>query len=889
MCRISEKRLLPRNASDGQIAVWSAAQNRWVAQNNSGGGGGSSFDPSEDQDITGNYSFSQPVTFEFNGASPTVPGSGFKKYASATHQISYLFASGLRYSYDYSNLTGNRTLTIPNANGTIALVDTGNLRLGAPLDGTLRNVIDHAGTSSPLQLSTSKFGVIGSDRNPFSVTGSRGGGLWFGDISSTEGAVWSKAVTPNDSNYSFYIGETYSGINSPGSTGVYFNVQGSGLGRITANGWYLGSGAVSAGARLQVRGDGSNPIQRWQNNVGSNLADFTNTGLINFLATDTGISYSNSSIKFLDSLGTIDYSNINASNLAYHRFRSPSWATTGDQKIIGIETTYSAPAGNANFRPLSITYTVSNSGAQAGSLSSIYVNAVESSLNGIAHNFMSLNLGGVNRYNLGLAGAGRNPYMTMTNGSYITSIYAGDGGSNAAWIGTETNHSFGILTNNQYRLVATSSGDIIIGSASSASARQHTRGDGINPIARFETNTAQQLFGVASGSALASHAIEIGASYKIGNKLLGSDIWRTSGQYGVFEASNNLDWPSYHHTFRNVSNSLFTNPQIAGTTGILDLAYGTFGINYSGGNNIDFRGVNISYTINNSNSNSRTGTGIFLNATVTNRNGMTHNLIDLQADSVSYFRVNPHSYLTTISTELSVGGNVSIPSANFLLWTGRGRNRFNENGVFVLTDNSGSDMGRVCLGGTTDLYPAIKRVGGGIRVVAADDSRFADIEAREYSASTGFFAPNSTEVRGTYIRGRGNTFMTFGDGTPGIVIENTTGTLDNTAIFQLNSTTKGFLAPRMIENERDSIVSPAQGLNLYNTESNRPEFYTTKWEGAYLTGRDLIPDDDNTYYLGKNSLTNPKSFKGLIVKDINTATLYRIEVASGTLRAQEIS
>jgi hypothetical protein len=47
---------------------------------------------------------------------------------------------------------------------------------------------------------------------------------------------------------------------------------------------------------------------------------------------------------------------------------------------------------------------------------------------------------------------------------------------------------------------------------------------------------------------------------------------------------------------------------------------------------------------------------------------------------------------------------------------------------------------------------------------------------------------------------------------------NTTGNAaDNSAILDVQSTTKGFLAPRMTATERGSIVSPIAGLIVYQT------------------------------------------------------------------------
>ena len=45
---------------------------------------------------------------------------------------------------------------------------------------------------------------------------------------------------------------------------------------------------------------------------------------------------------------------------------------------------------------------------------------------------------------------------------------------------------------------------------------------------------------------------------------------------------------------------------------------------------------------------------------------------------------------------------------------------------------------------------------------------------------------------------------------------------NNSALLEVNSTTKGFLPPRMTQTQRDAIVSPAQGLIIYCTDCGAP-------------------------------------------------------------------
>jgi hypothetical protein len=50
------------------------------------------------------------------------------------------------------------------------------------------------------------------------------------------------------------------------------------------------------------------------------------------------------------------------------------------------------------------------------------------------------------------------------------------------------------------------------------------------------------------------------------------------------------------------------------------------------------------------------------------------------------------------------------------------------------------------------------------------------------------------------------------------------------ARLQIDSTTKGFLPPRMTTTERNAIASPAAGLMIYNTTTAKLNVYTTAWE-----------------------------------------------------------
>ncbi len=72
-------------------------------------------------------------------------------------------------------------------------------------------------------------------------------------------------------------------------------------------------------------------------------------------------------------------------------------------------------------------------------------------------------------------------------------------------------------------------------------------------------------------------------------------------------------------------------------------------------------------------------------------------------------------------------------------------------------------------------------------------------------------------------------FAVDGTGSTGIG----TATPAATALLDVASTTKGFLAPRMTTAQRDAIASPATGLQVYNTTTNALNIYNgTSWGGV---------------------------------------------------------
>lgn len=81
------------------------------------------------------------------------------------------------------------------------------------------------------------------------------------------------------------------------------------------------------------------------------------------------------------------------------------------------------------------------------------------------------------------------------------------------------------------------------------------------------------------------------------------------------------------------------------------------------------------------------------------------------------------------------------------------------------------------------------------------------------------------------------------------------------ALLDLNSTSKGFLAPRMSEANRNAITSPASGLSIYNTTTNQFNYFNgTIWrnigEISFWTANGDRIYNNNTESVGIG-ITNP--------------------------------
>jgi len=101
-----------------------------------------------------------------------------------------------------------------------------------------------------------------------------------------------------------------------------------------------------------------------------------------------------------------------------------------------------------------------------------------------------------------------------------------------------------------------------------------------------------------------------------------------------------------------------------------------------------------------------------------------------------------------------------------------------------------------------------------------------------------------------------------------------TTTPDASSVLDIQSTTKGFLAPRMTTLQRAAISSPEVGLMVFDTDINKFCFY----EGSSWIANETDQNTRDNYVLVKTTADLPTPVGGVIT--LVSGTLYEI---NGTL------
>lgn len=398
-------------------------------------------------------------------------------------------------------------------------------------------------------------------------------------------------------------------------------------------------------------------------------------------------------------------------------------------------------------------------------------------------------------------------------------------------------------------------------------ARLHVRGDGTNPIARFETSGGTEVLRVTHNGGIQGGTASIWVPNLVTTFASGPVKFgvQSADNAWLFEGGGNT---SYHLGVTGYSGFGATSGTVRSIQSTSSFVAGAGSANY--------RPIEISYTINASGAQTGTVTGVFLNAAETNLNGIAHNLMDLQVGGSSRFRITtststlqPIVQVFDSANNLISGftrfGGVAISNAvlfgtassgNFI---GDGSRIYSpSNGIIRLLNNSENDFNRLQFGGSTNLFPALKRNGAGFQIRLADDTDFSNLGLniiqsggnraliQPYSSTTGrhsilngYLLENDSQVIQFGFNENYTNDISTGAfynmilGRRGLLVRDTLGTTirpNSSAALEIISTQRGFLLPRMTTAQRDAIASPAAGLMIYNTTTNKLNVFTTAWE-----------------------------------------------------------
>ena len=109
-----------------------------------------------------------------------------------------------------------------------------------------------------------------------------------------------------------------------------------------------------------------------------------------------------------------------------------------------------------------------------------------------------------------------------------------------------------------------------------------------------------------------------------------------------------------------------------------------------------------------------------------------------------------------------------------------------------------------------------------------DDRNAVFSGATQFTSNVKFLGVNDTNSLNN-LR-----FVVPGSGKSLTINKNYGTTNDASAIVDIQSTTQGFLPPRMTTTERDAIASPAAGLMVYNTTTNKAQCYNgSTWNDLF--------------------------------------------------------
>jgi phage baseplate assembly protein gpV len=327
------------------------------------------------------------VTDQLNTLSALYLSTNKVRIGRGTDDTSLVLFGTKSYSAIFNTslmLEADRTFTFPNASMTFAginvaqtftVAQTFNSPSASDTDGSPIRILTHPWTTGN-----------GNQNHPLLLFGPHGGNIW--------------AASPN--------GGTYIGINAvasfPGNF-LDFHVSGgasvfkvSSAGALTSTSTITGTGFNVTGIGGRYSFEGSQYIDGttlsggifYRSNAAGHRFNVNGTVILNILS--TGLTLAS---------GDLTVSNGNMA-ISGKVTSTGGYAGVAGNIIPSFESsvTYGAASGNANFRPVSISYSISNTGPVSGTATGIFLNGTETGggLNGMTHNLIDLQRNGAIRF-----------------------------------------------------------------------------------------------------------------------------------------------------------------------------------------------------------------------------------------------------------------------------------------------------------------------------------------------------------------------------------------------------------------------------------------------------------------------------------------------------------
>jgi hypothetical protein len=391
--------------------------------------------------------------------------------------------------------------------------------------------------------------------------------------------------------------------------------------------------------------------------------------------------------------------------------------------------------------------------------------------------------------------------------------------TNNGFLGTTTNHPFTIETNNTQRARFFANGNLLIGSG--------TTDGGYRLDVSGTARVRESLFLLRSDAAATVEALKYTTAntVDIGNtfRVIGTNRWQntiSSTSYiengyttKTFVTTNpvNGNFSSYDFSASNAYQPGIANPYTQ------KLINGAMTINSTAATN-SFHGISISAT-DNSASIANNVFAVYADATL-GTNGSATRWAGYFIGR-GYFSSNLLLGTTTDGGQrLQVNGTSRLTGDVTIVTTTNSRNITFENSTARAGVNISQPQATLTFnnGGTFELYS------NNLTFFTSASTFFTG-----FQGGAQFIYRNTSSV---------NAWATLPDasvpyawGRKLCLTGGTTITVPNaSAVLEVQSTTMGFLPPRMTTTQKNAITSPAAGLIVYDTTLNKLCVYTTAWE-----------------------------------------------------------